>query len=96
MWWALRSGREPGDALDRAYALLCRRMQRAGVERAAHEGPVAYLQRLRAALPQATTLLEPLFADYIRLRYACAEPDLEDSRQFARAVRQLRVRANSR
>lgn len=93
--WALRAGRDRRDLLDRAYAALCRRLQRAGVERAAHEGPVAYLQRLRAALPQSAAELEPLFADYIRLRYAQPDADAAESRRFALAARRFRPRPNS-
>lgn len=96
LWWALRAGRDRQDLVDRAYAALCRRLRRAGVERAAHEGPAAYLQRLRAALPQSAAELEPLFDDYIRLRYARRDADTAESRRFAQAARRFRPRRNPR
>lgn len=92
--WALRRGRDLRDPLDRAYAQLCERLAKAGVARAANEGPVAYLRRVCQHLPQAATALEALFGDYIRLRYAQREADAAGSREFAQAVRQFRLRGN--
>lgn len=92
--WALHRGRDRRDPLDRAYAQLCERLAKAGVARAANEGPVAYLRRVCQHLPQAATALEALFGDYVRLRYAQREADVAGSREFARAVRQFRLRGN--
>lgn len=92
--WALRRGRDMRDPLDKAYSQLCERLAKAGVARAANEGPVAYLRRVCQHLPQAAAALESLFGDYVRLRYAQREADAAGSREFARAVREFKLRGN--
>lgn len=91
MLWALRRDRDPGDAVDRAYRRLNRRLARAGAPRDEAEGPEAYLQRLRQRFPQAAREIEAVFARYVALRYASAQPDPAAARAFAVAVATLRV-----
>jgi hypothetical protein len=93
MWWALRRDRDPGDAVDRAYRRLGRRLAHAGVARHDTEGPEAYLDRLRAHFPQAAESLERVFAHYIALRYASRDPAPADVRAFLREAAALRVRS---
>lgn len=92
LWWAFRRDRDDGDALDRAYARLCARLARRGLERQPAEGPADYLQRLLRHWPHAHGALEPLFARYVQLRYAQAEPDSAAVRDFARAARRVEPR----
>ena len=89
-WWVLRSPRYRGDALDTAYAALCRKLAAAGIQRAANEGPTAFAGRLHLfAAPIAA--LEALIERYAGLRYAHAVPDAAAVREFAAAVGQVRL-----
>jgi len=89
-WWVLRRTRKPGDALDAAYSALCRKLEATGTPRAASEGPLAFNDRLRqAGSPVAT--LEELLQRYAGLRYAHAVPEAAAVREFAGAVRALRL-----
>ncbi|HSE12373.1 MAG TPA: DUF3488 and transglutaminase-like domain-containing protein [Rudaea sp.] len=89
-WWVLRRPREPGDALDAGYALLCGKLARAGAARAAHEGPRAYAARLGAA-PDSPASVQQLLDHYAGLRYAQAAPSAAAVRGFVAAVRGLRL-----
>jgi len=65
--WELRPRR--GDSVDAAWARVCARLARAGLPRAAHEGPLDYMRRACAAAPASAGLLAD-FADlYVALRY---------------------------
>jgi transglutaminase-like putative cysteine protease len=91
--WAIRSAgtTRRGDALDRAWALLGKRLARAGMTPRANEGPLDLLQRARAAAPAFAAALEPLIARYIDLRYGVDEPAPERIAAFAAAARKLRL-----
>jgi transglutaminase-like putative cysteine protease len=89
-WWVLRRPREAGDALDAAYAALCRKLARGGLTRAASEGPRSYADRLHGAAPEVPALRN-LIGRYAGLRYAHALPAPGEVRAFATAVRMLHV-----
>jgi transglutaminase-like putative cysteine protease len=89
-WWVLRRPRKPGDALDAAYSLLCRKLEGIGMPRAASEGPVAFAGRLHRA-DGSMPAVDSLIRRYAGLRYAHAAPDAAAVREFAGAVRTLRV-----
>jgi transglutaminase-like putative cysteine protease len=91
-WWVLRAPKPPGDALDRAYARLCRKLARAGAPRNASEGPQTFARRV-AECWSTDRSAERLLAMYVRLRYACITPAPEQTRNFARAVANLRLPA---
>ncbi len=93
--WALRGERErTGDALDRAWQRLGRRMARAGFGRRPNEGPQAWLARVRGAmLPDA---FAELVARYVTLRYATSAPARADVDGFSAAVRRFRVSRSAR
>jgi len=91
MLWALRRDRDPGDAVDRAYRRLGRRLARAGLPRHDAEGPQAYLQRLRQRFPHAARDIEAVFARYVALRYASAQPATAAVREFTAAAAALKV-----
>ena len=86
-------GRPREDAPGRAYARLCRRLARAGFPRTASEPPTAYLERIVTARPEWKSTLEPVFAQYVLLRYAPWKTDdlRETLRAFQQAVRRVRV-----
>jgi transglutaminase-like putative cysteine protease len=90
--WALRDLRPlRGDALDRAWSRLGRRLASAGVARTPSEGPLDWLARARAAAPASASALGDLVQDYVELRYGAPEPAAERVRAFSRAVRKFRV-----
>ena len=89
-WWVLRRPPEPGDALDAAYARLCRKLARNGAARAVHEGPRAYALRL-AATADSSPPVQQLLERYVILRYARALAPSAAVREFVAAVRNLRV-----
>ena len=89
-WWVLRQPAEPGDSLDVAYASLCRKLARGGVERVPAEGPSTFASRVRRTIPMLPSLQE-LIERYAGLRYAHAIPATADVRAFAADVRALRV-----
>lgn len=90
--WALRDLRPlRGDALDRAWSQLGRRLASAGVVREPNEGPLDWLARARAAAPASATTLGDLVQDYVDLRYGAPAPAAERVRAFSRAVRKFRV-----
>ena len=89
-WWVLRRPREPGDALDAAYARLCRKLARSGAARAIHEGPRTYAHRL-GAIAGSPVLVQQLLERYVSLRYAHALAPSAAVREFVAAVRALRL-----
>jgi hypothetical protein len=89
-WMVLRAPRAPHDPLDAAYAVLCRKLARAGTSPQATEGPVALGARMRARWPDQRELAQ-LLADYAQLRYAFAAPPTIQVQAFARAAAQLRL-----
>ena len=90
--WALRDLNPlRGDALDRAWSQLGRRLAREGLAREPSEGPLDWLARARAAAPASANALGDLVQDYVDLRYGAPEPAAERVRAFSRAVRKFRV-----
>ena len=89
-WWVLRRPREPGDALDAAYARLCHKLARSGAVRAAHEGPRSYAHRL-GAIADSPVPAQQLLERYVILRYAHALAPSAAVREYIAAVRNLRL-----
>ncbi|MEO7432265.1 MAG: DUF3488 and transglutaminase-like domain-containing protein [Dokdonella sp.] len=97
--WVMWTRNTPrGDALDRAWERLGRRLARAGIVRDPYEGPLDLLRRTRASAPAAARSLEPLVGEYVALRYGTSIVDPQRVSAFARAVRRFRLqrRVNSR
>ena len=61
--------RRSTDPVQRAWDRFSTRMERAGVGRAPWEGPLAYGERLAAALPDQAGSLRAICSAYARLRY---------------------------
>jgi hypothetical protein len=96
-WHVGRSGpRARPDKLARAYTALCKKLERAGVTREFHQGPLAYaseISKQRPDLEQVRSLLQR----YTQLRYGRPEQDAYGAqvREFAREVSRLTVRARA-
>lgn len=94
-WVGLRFGRAhrnppAADSLGQSYRQLCRRISRAGLPRATHEGPQDYARRIAATRPQLAARVVPLLARYTELRFA-GRATLATVADFRSAVRGLRA-----
>lgn len=58
------------DPVQRAYQRFCRRLERRGLKRLAHEGPLDFLARIERARPDLAGECERIARLYIDLRYA--------------------------
>ena len=92
-WLAWRRRRQ-----DRARALwdrACARLARAGLPRAAYEGPLAYAERAAARWPQCAKALDVIGHSYAELRYgsvaARADTNLERASALWRLRRAVRI-----
>jgi len=79
-------GRERTPPVSAAYQRYCRRLARAGIERAPHEGPLAYLERCAASRPELREQMARITDLYITLRYRERGGDA--------LVRELRTQVN--
>lgn len=81
------------DPLARAYLRLCGKLARTGLERAAHQGPLAYGAALRTAVPPVGDDAHELLARYAQLRFGvpAAATHARDVGEFALAVRRLHL-----
>jgi protein-glutamine gamma-glutamyltransferase len=87
--WARR-----GPALDPAqrwYLRFCRKLQRGGVTRAPHEGPLAFCERACGIRPDLAPVIRTVTAHYLNLRYA-PNASNDELRLLAQGVRELRSR----
>ncbi len=86
--WRLQRSRV-NDPVQNLWLLFCRKMQRQGLARAPHEGPLDYAERLSAHLPAKARTIRRIARLYIRLRYghATTDPDERALREFRQAVR---------
>jgi transglutaminase-like putative cysteine protease len=90
LWLAWRFRPHNDDAVARAYQRLCRKLARRNLERADHEGPTDYLERVAAHRPQSSAALAEIRELYIGLRYG-PHPQSTQLRRLKTAVRQLRI-----
>jgi transglutaminase-like putative cysteine protease len=90
--WTLRVhwSARPRDPLASAWLALGRKLGRLGLARAAHEGPIAWGERIAKHRPDLARDVVPLTRRYADLRYG---PDCypDQVQGFRRAVRALRV-----
>ncbi|TXH91790.1 DUF3488 and transglutaminase-like domain-containing protein, partial [Thauera aminoaromatica] len=87
--WALRRVR-PGDAIDRSWSRVCRRLAAAGHPRHAWEGPLDYAGRIASEAPETAPELASIAADYARLRYGPAPADAALLPRFLHTSRKFR------
>ncbi|GAB4125276.1 MAG: DUF3488 and transglutaminase-like domain-containing protein [Sideroxydans sp.] len=78
------------DPVQQAWLKLCRKLARAGLPRAAHEGPLDYATRIAAARPQIASPLLQLTRQYLALRYG-RQQEVAAQQAFRRGVRAFRL-----
>ena len=69
---------------------FCRKLAAAGIERAPHEGPLDYFERVRAARPALAPAAEEITRRYVHARYG-AGASRDELRALARLVRAFRT-----
>jgi transglutaminase-like putative cysteine protease len=103
VWMAWQFGRGAPrvrpDRLGRAYARLCKKLARAGLPRAAHEGPLAYADMVGKERPDLAPEVKRLLARYAELRYgvrpAGAQLYQTEINEFERSVGALVISPSS-
>jgi transglutaminase-like putative cysteine protease len=73
-----------------AWNRFCAKMAAAGLPREAHEGPLDYLARVRAARPGSAAAAEEITRRYVEARYG-AGATRDELRQLAARVREFRA-----
>ena len=81
--------RQP-DKVQAAWLKLCRKLAKAGLPRAAHEGAQDYAARVAAARPELAELIIELAARYTALRYGAA-PDEQAQHEFLQRAAALKT-----
>jgi len=83
-----RLRRDQADPVQRAWRAFCRKLARAGIERADSEGPLAFAQRVCALRPALADAVQDITSRYLALRYASAPASgTRDLRSRVRAFR---------
>ncbi len=84
--WALREKSAPlrRDPLTRAWRKLERRLARAGLPRAAHEGPLDFAARIGALRPTLADELQSIAREYAALRFGPAPDAMRERLQALR------------
>jgi protein-glutamine gamma-glutamyltransferase len=106
LWIAWHMGRttRPSrpDRLARAYRNLCRKLERVGLARQPHYGPLAFAGEIAQRRPDLADDIESLLMRYAELRYGPRRPQNGDDgsyvaevRDFERAVSRLKVSARA-
>ncbi len=92
-WWSLRGlGKGTRDPLLSAWRRYGRRLERAGVSRAIHEGPIEFSRRAAAAQPKFAGTILRLGKEFARLRYAGdSEFDIKDVKALIKALRGFKI-----
>jgi len=78
------------DAVQAAWLKVCRKLAKAGLPRAPHEGPMDYAARIAAAHPDLAEDIYDIAARYASLRYG-GEAELDGLPAFKDAVRAFKL-----
>ena len=73
-----------------AWNRFCNKLALAGLARAPHEGPLDFLERVKASRPELAPRLEEITGRYVQARYG-AGASKEELRMLARLVREFRA-----
>ncbi len=80
------------DKVQAAWLKLCRKLAKAGLPRAAHEGAQDYAARIATARPDLAEDIRALAANYTALRYGIAHNSEEAQKTFIRRSSQFKAR----
>ncbi|MBI4808948.1 MAG: DUF3488 domain-containing transglutaminase family protein [Nitrosomonadales bacterium] len=78
------------DAVQTVWLKVCRRLEKAGLPRAAHEGPMDYATRIAAVHPDLAEDIHDIAARYASLRYG-GEAEQDGLAAFKDAVRAFKL-----
>jgi hypothetical protein len=78
------------DAVQTAWLKLCRKLEKAGLPRAPHEGAMDYADRIAAARPDLAANIYNMATRYTSLRY-CGESENDGLPAFRNAVRAFKL-----
>jgi protein-glutamine gamma-glutamyltransferase len=93
--WQYGRGAPPPrrDRLTHAYSRLCGKLLKVGIERAPHQGPLAFAETIRQRRPDLADAVGALLSQYAQLRFGpLASNNAAAVSTFERAVRQLETR----
>lgn len=79
----------PSDPVQRSYQRFCRKLERRGISRRAHEGSLDFATRLALERPELASVGASVTALYVELRYG-ATPEAARLVELQRAVRRFR------
>jgi transglutaminase-like putative cysteine protease len=92
-YWLWRARPQPSDPAARLYQRFCRRLARAGLPRAGHEGPLDFGARIARARPELGAEVEAITQRYVALRYE-AQAGEQALREFRRHVAHFKPHAH--
>ncbi len=87
--WLFMRGRQQPEPLVRLYDNFCGKLSRAGLPRAAGEGPFRYASRIERQRPDLAECSNNITQRYVALRYAMTG-DEDDLRQLKQLVHRFR------
>jgi transglutaminase-like putative cysteine protease len=87
--WLIVRGRHKAEPLVRLYDSFCGKLSRAGLPRAANEGPYRYASRIERQRPDLAECSNDITRRYVALRYAMTG-DEDDFRQLRQDIRRFR------
>jgi transglutaminase-like putative cysteine protease len=90
-WFGRPRRARAADPVLAAWRAWCAKLARAGVPRAAQEGPRDFGERAAAALPEHAETIRAFTADFVALRYAADDATSPRARAFVRGVARYRV-----
>ncbi len=99
LWIAWQVGKDAPsprpDRLARAYSRLCRKLAKAGIVRAPHQGPRAYADAVTAGRPELAEAVCVLLEQYAQLRFgeSARDPASREVTSFEQGVARLRIRS---
>jgi hypothetical protein len=80
------------DRIHAAWLKLCKRMAKAGLPRAAHEGALDYAQRIGALYPTLGKELHDIAQQYTQLRYGVIPGDKVQQQAFLQRSAHVKIR----
>ena len=89
-WLSLRTNSARPDPVEQAWQRWCRRLAKRVRVRAPSEAPLEYAAAVAELRPDLGAAVGMVTEHYLRLRYD-GVPTAEETRNFARLVRELRV-----